>query len=51
MTKCPCCGGELQPAGYKPMNENTRKKIRIVTYTVGAAVAVAIVIVLLILKK
>lgn len=51
MTKCPCCGGELQPAGYRPLKESTRKKIRIVTYTIGAAVAIAIVVMLVFLKK
>ena len=44
MTQCPQCGGELQPAGYKPMKDGTRKKIRIITYSIGAAVAAAIVI-------
>lgn len=49
MTKCPHCGGELTPLGYKPMNEKLQKKIKIVTYSVGAAVAVAIILLLIFL--
>ena len=45
MTKCPKCGAELTPAGYKPaMDEKTKKRIRAVTYTVGAVIVVAAIV-------
>ena len=50
MTKCPHCGGELTPAGYKPMDEGKRKKIRLVTYSIGIAVAIAIAVVIIVFR-
>lgn len=50
MTKCPKCGGALTPSGYTPMSEEKRKKIRIVTYTLGILVAVAVVVIVLVVK-
>ena len=44
MTKCPKCGAELTPTGYKPMDEKRKKRIRAVTYTVGAVIVVAAIV-------
>lgn len=49
MTKCPSCGKELMPAGYTPMSDEKRKKIRLITYSVGFAVAALIVVLILVL--
>lgn len=50
MTKCPHCGGELTPLGYHPMQESTKKKLKIVGYTVGIVIAIAVVILVFTLK-
>ena len=44
MTKCPKCGAELTPTGYKPMDEQTRKRIRTITYTIGAVIVIAVIV-------
>lgn len=44
MTKCPKCGAALTPVGYKPMDEKRKKRIRVVTYTVGAVIVVAAIV-------
>lgn len=49
MTKCPHCGGELTPAGYKPLSEATQKKIKIVSYSIGALIVVGVVLMLIFL--
>ena len=51
MTKCPHCGGELEPDGYKPPDEKKMKRIRIVTYTIGAVIAVAIAVMILFFRQ
>ncbi len=50
MTKCPHCGGELTPSGYKPMDEEKRKKIQRISLIVGAAAAVVIAVLIFVLK-
>lgn len=47
MTECPHCHAELTPSGYRPLSDEKIKKIRIVTYTVGALVAVGLMIFLI----
>ena len=51
MTKCPHCGGELEPDGYKPMDPKKEKRIKIITYTIGFAVAIAIAVMIIVFKK
>ncbi len=50
MTQCPHCKGELKPAGYQPLSDKKLRKIRIVTYTIGAIVSVVIIALILIYK-
>ncbi len=50
MTKCPHCGGELVPKGYRPIPEAKMKKIKIVTYSVGAVLAVAVIVLLIVFR-
>ena len=47
LTVCPHCGGKLKPAVYQPLSDERIKKIRIVTYTIGALVAVGVILYLL----
>lgn len=51
MTKCPHCGGELEPDGYKPMDPKKEKRIKAITYTVGFIIAAAIVVMIFVFKK
>ena len=51
MTQCPYCGGELTPRGYRPMNENTARKLKTVGTVIGFAVAAIVVIVVLTMKS
>ena len=44
MTKWSKCGAELTPTGYKPMDEQTRKRIRTITYTIGAVIVIAVIV-------
>lgn len=50
MTRCPYCGGTLVPAGYAPMDENKKKKIRTVCYAVGTVIAVVIILLIIFLR-
>ncbi len=47
MTKCPFCDGKLTPAGYKPMDEETKKRIKRIASIIGFALAAVIVIIVL----
>lgn len=49
MTRCPYCGGALVPAGYTPMDEKKKRKIKTICYAIGTAVAVAIILLILFL--
>ncbi len=51
MTQCPHCKKELTPAGYQPLSDQKIKKIRIVTYSIGAVVTVAIIVLLIVFRK
>ena len=51
MTKCPKCGKEITPAGYSPMSEEKRKKIRMITYGIGFAVAIAVIVLVFVFRK
>ena len=47
MTECPHCKGKLEPAGYQPLTDAKIKKIRIITYTIGAIVAIGVIVYLI----
>ncbi len=51
MTQCPHCKKELKPVGYQPLSDQKLKKIRIVTYSIGAVVTVVIIVLLFVLRK
>jgi len=42
MTQCPFCNGALQPAGYKPLDEQKRRRIKIIANIIGFAIAAAV---------
>ncbi len=50
MTKCPHCGGELTPVGYQPLSDKKIKKIRWITYSIGAVVTVVIIVLLILYR-
>lgn len=50
MTECPHCKGKLTPVGYQPLSDEKIKKIRIVTYTIGAIVAIAVIVLVIFLR-
>ncbi|MCI8343272.1 MAG: zinc-ribbon domain-containing protein [Clostridia bacterium] len=50
MTECPHCKGELTPAGYRPPDEKTLRKVKRVCLIVGVIVAVGIVLAILLSK-
>lgn len=50
MTECPHCKGELMPAGYRPPDEKTLRKVKRVCLIVGVIVAVGIVLAILFSK-
>ena len=47
MTECPHCKGKLSFSRYQPLSDEKIKKIRIITYSIGAIVAVGIILYLL----
>ena len=47
LTECPHCGGELTPRGYRPMDEETMKKVKKVTFIVGLVIAVVVILLLM----
>jgi len=48
MTKCPFCEGALTPAGYKPMDEETRKRVKRILSIIGFAAAAVVILLILI---
>mgnify|MGYP002749535144 FL=1 len=50
MTRCPYCGGTLVPAGYVPMDEEKKQKIKKICYAVGTVVAVVIIVLIIIFR-
>lgn len=50
MTECPHCKKKLEPEGYQPLSDEKIKKIRYITYSIGAVVAVAIILLIVFLK-
>lgn len=50
MTRCPYCGGALVPAGYAPMDEKKKQKIKTICYAVGTVAAVAIILLIIFLR-
>lgn len=51
MTQCPRCKAELTPSGYQPMSDEKIKKIRRITYSIGAVISVIIIILIIVFKK
>lgn len=51
MTECPHCKGALEPVGYQPMSDKKIKKIRLITYSIGAVLSVVIIVLILVFKK
>ena len=47
MTECPHCKEKLKPTAYQPLSDEKIKKIRIITYSVGAVVAIALIVYLI----
>ncbi len=43
MTKCPGCGKELKPAGYRPLSDKQIFRIRLIAFIVCMVIAVAVV--------
>ena len=50
LTKCPHCGGTLEPKGYRPLSDEKIKKIRWITYSIGAVLTVVIVVLIILYK-
>ena len=48
MTICPFCEGALTPAGYKPMDEETRKRVKRILSIIGFAAAAVVILLILI---
>lgn len=47
MTECPHCKGKLETKAYQPLTDAQIKKIRIITYSIGAVIAVGIIVYLI----
>ncbi len=50
MTECPHCKGELMPAGYRPPDEKTLRKVKRVCLIVGVIAAAGIALAILFSK-
>lgn len=50
MTECPYCKGPLQPDGYRPVDPEKYKKIKLVCTVVGLVVAVAVIVVIFVTR-
>ena len=50
MTECPHCKGELMPAGYRPPEEKTLRKVKRVCLIVGVIAAAGIALAILLSK-
>ena len=51
MTKCPHCNGVLVPKGYKPVDPEKFKKIKLACSVVGVAVAIAVIVVIFVVLR
>ncbi len=51
MRECPHCKEKLPLSGYQPLSDAKIKKIRIITWSVGAVVAIAVVVCYLLFWK
>ncbi len=51
MTQCPKCKAKLTPKGYQPMSDEKIKKIRYITYTIGAVISIAIIVLIIVFRK
>lgn len=47
MTQCPFCSGALEPAGYRPMDDKKRRRVKIIANVIGFAAAAAVILWLL----
>ena len=50
MTQCPYCKGALVPQGYRPVDPEKYKKIKLVCTIAGIAVAIAIIVVIFVTR-
>ena len=44
MTECPHCKEKIKSGGYTPLSDEKIRKIRYITYTIGAIVAIGIIV-------
>lgn len=44
MTECPFCKGALKPAGYREMDPEKRKRVKIISNVIGGILALAVLI-------
>ncbi len=51
MTQCPNCKSKLTPVGYQPMSDQKIKKIRWITYSIGAVISIAIIVLIIVFRK
>ena len=51
MTKCPHCKGALVPMGYKPVDPEKFRKIKIACSVVGVAVGIAVLVVIFVVLR
>ncbi len=47
LTVCPHCKGALKPRGYQPLSDEKIKKIRYITYTIGALAFIGVLLYLI----
>ena len=51
MSECPYCKGALVPSGYKPVDPEKFRKIKIACTVIGVAVAVAVAVVIFVVLR
>ncbi len=51
MSECPYCKGVLVPAGYRPVDPEKFKKIKLACTIAGIAVAIAVVVVIFVVLR
>ena len=51
MSECPYCKGALVPSGYKPVDPEKFRKIKLACTVVGIAVAIAVAVVIFVVLR
>ncbi len=51
MTECPRCKKKITPTGYVPMSDEKIKKIRWITYSIGAVISIVIIVLIIVFRK